>query len=85
MSAAKLPKAKPSKAIADIRKHRLLLGANQMTFWKKYGTTQSGGSRYETGRGLPNAVAMLIVLQEQGVLSDEQLTAALAVVKASQR
>ena len=57
--------------------------ANQMTFWKKYGTTQSGGSRYETGRGLPNAVAMLIVLQEQGVLSDEQLTAALAVVKAS--
>jgi hypothetical protein len=34
---------------------------------------------------MPNAVAMLIVLQEQGVLSDEQLTAALAVVKASQR
>lgn len=76
-------KAKPSKALSDIRKHRRLAGLNQRDFWAKYGITQSGGSRYETGRDMPNSTSILIVLQEQGLLSDEQLAAALQIVQIS--
>jgi len=79
------PKAKPSKALSDIRRHRLGTGDKQTDFWPKYGTKQSTGSRYESGKHVPNALAILIVLQDQGVLSDEQLASALAIVKASKK
>ena len=79
----KAPKAKPSKALADVRAYRQASGCNQMTFWPQFGCTQSGGSRYETGRNLPKSLAALIVLQEQGIVTDEQLAAAIAVVNAS--
>ena len=37
--------------IADARKKE---GLNQKDFWARYGVTQSGGSRYESGRNIPN-------------------------------
>ncbi len=43
----------------DIRRK---LGLNQSEFWGKIGVTQSGGSRYETGRNMPRPVRELLRL-----------------------
>jgi len=43
-------------------KLRKTLGINQSEFWSRVGVSQSGGSRYETGRGLPRPVSLLIEL-----------------------
>lgn len=43
----------------DIR-HRL--GLNQQEFWGRIGVTQSGGSRYESGRTMPKPVQELLRL-----------------------
>lgn len=43
----------------DIR-HKL--GLNQQQFWSKLGVTQSGGSRYESGRNMPRPVQHLLRL-----------------------
>lgn len=42
------------------RNHRRKLGINQQQFWSKLGVTQSGGSRYESGRDIPLPVLMLL-------------------------
>lgn len=39
---------------------RKKLGLTQGEFWGRIGTTQSGGSRYESGRDVPEAVLMLL-------------------------
>lgn len=44
------------------REIRRNLGLNQQEFWSKIGVTQSGGSRYESGRGMPRPVEMLFQL-----------------------
>lgn len=41
---------------------RRKLGLNQTEFWSRIATTQSGGSRYETGRKLPKTVQILLHL-----------------------
>jgi DNA-binding transcriptional regulator YiaG len=41
---------------------RRKLGLNQTEFWSRIATTQSGGSRYETGRKLPGPVQLLLHL-----------------------
>ena len=41
---------------------RRKLGLNQTEFWSRISTTQSGGSRYETGRKLPGPVQLLLHL-----------------------
>ena len=58
----------------DIREHRKLmdsidpreirrrLGLNQEEFWSRIGVTQSGGSRYESGRNMPKPVRELLRL-----------------------
>lgn len=46
----------------DIREIRRKLGLNQSEFWSKLGITQSGGSRYESGRDMPWAVNQLLRL-----------------------
>lgn len=46
----------------DIRGIRHKLGLNQQQFWSKLGVTQSGGSRYESGRNMPRAVRQLLRL-----------------------
>lgn len=57
---------KPPKLIAptgDIAKAlRLKLGLNQSQFWGRIAVTQSGGSRYESGRDIPRPVALLLEL-----------------------
>lgn len=35
---------------------------NQSQFWRRFGTTQSGGSRYESGRKPPGPVRILLAL-----------------------
>ncbi len=46
----------------DIRSIRRKLGLNQSQFWSKLGVTQSGGSRYESGRNIPRPVQALLRL-----------------------
>lgn len=52
------------KAIEKIepREIRRKLGLNQQQFWSKIGVTQSGGSRYESGRNMPKPVRELLRL-----------------------
>ena len=44
------------------REIRIRLGLNQQEFWTKIGVTQSGGSRYESGRSMPKPVRELLRL-----------------------
>jgi len=46
----------------DVREIRRKLGLNQQQFWAKLGVTQSGGSRYESGRNIPRPVQALLRL-----------------------
>lgn len=49
-------------AIPNPREIRRQLGLNQLDFWKRVGVTQSGGSRYESGRNMPKPVRELVRL-----------------------
>jgi transcriptional regulator with XRE-family HTH domain len=44
------------------REIRRRLGLNQQQFWTKIGVTQSGGSRYESGRNMSKPVRELLRL-----------------------
>lgn len=46
----------------DARELRRKLGMNQQQFWAQLGVTQSGGSRYESGRNMPRPVQQLLRL-----------------------
>lgn len=46
----------------DAREIRRKLGQNQQQFWSQLGVTQSGGSRYESGRNMPRPVRHLLRL-----------------------
>jgi transcriptional regulator with XRE-family HTH domain len=48
--------------IVNPREIRRKLGLNQEQFWTKIGVTQSGGSRYESGREMPKPVRELLRL-----------------------
>ncbi|MCK9380088.1 MAG: hypothetical protein M0P95_03350 [Sulfuritalea sp.] len=60
--------------IADIRSKENL---NQTAFWTRYGVTQSGGSRYESGRNIPKPLAILLWLHRSGKVTDKDLADAL--------
>ena len=45
-----------------IRDYRHEQGLTQTEFWNRIGVTQSGGSRYESGRAIPRPVQMLLQL-----------------------
>ena len=47
---------------SEPREIRRKLGLNQQQFWSKIGVTQSGGSRYESGRNMPKPVRELLRL-----------------------
>ena len=49
-------------AINNPREIRRQLGLNQNDFWSRVGVTQSGGSRYESGRNMPKPVRELLRL-----------------------
>jgi transcriptional regulator with XRE-family HTH domain len=53
---------KTTTKIKHPRQLRKNLGLNQHEFWSAVGVTQSGGSRYESGRGMPKPVSVLVRL-----------------------
>ena len=53
---------KSTGKIPQPRSLRQRLGLNQQQFWSAVGVTQSGGSRYESGRDMPHAVSELLRL-----------------------
>ena len=72
------PKRRNLEAPADLRKSE---GLNQSQFWTRFGVTQSGGSRYESGRNIPLTTAMLLWLFQCGRISEEDLADALKAVR----
>ena len=59
---------KTPKRISDPRAVRRKLGLNQQVFWPMIGVTQSGGSRYESGRRMPHAVLELLrIVHVEGI------------------
>lgn len=57
--------SKPKYFIESGKEAKLLrakLGMNQSEFWSRISVTQSGGSRYESGRNLPKPVRVLLHL-----------------------
>ena len=48
--------------LVNPREIRRRLGLNQEEFWTRIGVTQSGGSRYESGRAMPKPVRQLLRL-----------------------
>ena len=53
---------RPFDRITNPREIRRRLRLNQQEFWSRIGVTQSGGSRYESGRGMPKPVRELLRL-----------------------
>jgi transcriptional regulator with XRE-family HTH domain len=53
---------KPFERITNPRGIRRRLRLNQQEFWSRVGVTQSGGSRYESGRSMPRPVRELVRL-----------------------
>lgn len=53
---------KPFDRISNPREIRRKLHMNQNEFWSRIGVTQSGGSRYESGRSMPKPVRELLRL-----------------------
>lgn len=50
------------KTGSEVQEHRKKLGLNQSEFWSRISVTQSGGSRYESGRNIPKPVQLLLHL-----------------------
>ena len=53
---------RPFDNISNPRQIRNRLSMNQQEFWARIGVTQSGGSRYESGREMPKPVRELLRL-----------------------
>jgi transcriptional regulator with XRE-family HTH domain len=68
--------------LADTRRAS---GLNQFDFWSRFGVTQSGGSRYESGRNIPLPTAMLVWLQQAGRITEKDLEDAKKAAKAGSR
>ena len=48
----------------SVKELRQRSGLSQTDFWKRFGVTQSGGSRYESGRRIPKPVQILMELAQ---------------------
>ncbi len=68
---------KPKLDFSNIAVARMKEGLNQQDFWKRYGVTQSGGSRYESGRNIPKPLGILLWLHRSGKVTDKDLEDAL--------
>lgn len=78
---SRLKSFSPDK-LADNRKS---IGLNQQAFWGRFGVTQSGGSRYESGRDIPLPTALLLWLHGAGRITDKDLEDAAKAVQAGRR
>ncbi len=63
---------RPFERISNPREIRRKLRMNQQEFWSRIGVTQSGGSRYESGRSMPKPVRELLRLVHiEGITLDK--------------
>lgn len=53
-------------ALADPKAYRKQKGQTQQDFWAFFGVTQSGGSRYESGRSMDLPLRTIIALDVAG-------------------
>jgi hypothetical protein len=58
---------------AELRQFRVSKRESQEKFWRRFGVTQSSGSRFETGLDIPPTLAILVKLYVNGTLSDGDL------------
>lgn len=58
------------EALRGLRKIRR---ESQTRFWKRFGVTQSRGSRFEQGMEIPSPVKILIRLYMEGVVKERDL------------
>lgn len=70
--------AKKTLTVLELRKST---GLSQTAFWTRFGVTQSGGSRYESGRRLPKPLSILMELIATNTITEAQLQAAAAPKK----
>ena len=78
--AAEKPKKKPAlrfKTGEDVKAMRTKLHMNQSAFWGRINVTQSGGSRYESGRAIPRTVQLLLHLAYGTEKQSQDLLAAI--------
>ena len=59
-----------AEQLRELRKARR---ESQTKFWKRFGVTQSRGSRFELGLDIPSPVAILVNLYLDGAVSDGDL------------
>lgn len=57
----------------QLREMRMARRESQTEFWKRFGVTQSRGSRFELGLEIPSSVAILVNLYLDGAVSDGDL------------
>ena len=74
-----------SLSLKRLHHYRHALGQNQSQFWSRFGVTQSGGSRYENGRDIPEPTQLLLALRHLGRIDDADLTAARKYLERSAR
>ncbi len=65
--------AKKSPTVHNPSELRKASGMNQTEFWKRFGVTQSAGSRYESGRSLPRPLKLLMQAQIDGAFDEATL------------
>jgi transcriptional regulator with XRE-family HTH domain len=74
---------KKPRLIKDPAGARKAAGINQAEFWIRFGVTQSGGSRYESGRAIPKPIKLLMALLDSGTITDADLLAAAKIAAKS--
>ena len=75
-----MSRSKTCRALTHSGDVRRAAGQNQYDFWTRFGVTQSGGSRYESGRAMPKSLQLLLVLIETGRITDQDLVDAGKVI-----
>jgi DNA-binding transcriptional regulator YiaG len=60
-------------SMSELKQFRISKRESQEKFWRRFGVTQSSGSRFETGLVIPAPVAILLKLYVSGKLSDGDL------------
>lgn len=70
MKNAQKESAISAEKLKNIRKIRR---ESQTRFWKRFGVTQSRGSRFEQGMTIPSPVKILIGLYMEGVIKEGDL------------
>lgn len=76
------PKKKPAlrfKTGEDVKAMRAKLHMSQSAFWGRINVTQSGGSRYESGRAIPRTVQLLLHLAYGTEKQSQDLLAAIRI------